>query len=121
MVAEHSNPPEAKRPGIRVGVRVQVVYAGATREPTFTATIRQVTADFIRIDLYGLPTRRLPPQPGDPVILVVQEGDELSAFDARAIGIEPAPPTLLLTPPVETRRMARQELAPHEDAPDATD
>lgn len=91
-------------------MRVQVVYVGATREPTFTSTVRQVATDFVRIDLYGLPTRRLPPQPGEPVVLVVQDGDELSAFETRAIGIEPAPPTLLLTPPVETRRVERRSL-----------
>ena len=110
MVAERSRPSESTSPvpGTRVGVPVQVVYAGATREPTFASHIRQVTADFIRIDLYGLSTRRLPPQPGEAVVLVVVDGTDLRAFEAVAIGIEPAPPTLLLTPPVESRRIDRR-------------
>jgi hypothetical protein len=89
---------------------VQVVYTGATRQPPFSAIIRQVTDDFVRVDLYSLPTYRLPPQPGEPVVLVVLDGEELCAFETRVIGIEPAPPTLLLTPPVEVRRVQRREL-----------
>jgi PilZ domain len=97
------------RPAIRIGARVHVAYAGARREPTFTATIRQMSYDFVRLDLYSLPNYRLPPQPGEPVILIAQDGGEMKAFDAAVIGVEGTPPALVLTTPIEARRTERRQ------------
>ena len=43
------------------------------------------------------------------MILIAQDGDELRAYDAGVIGIEAAPPALLLTTPVEARRDERRQ------------
>lgn len=57
MVTERlKNSGSEQRHPIRSGARVHVAYAGARREPTFMATIRQIGYDFVRLDLYSLPT-----------------------------------------------------------------
>lgn len=93
---------------IQAGMRVHVAYAGPRREPTFSALVRFVSEEFIRLDLYSLPATRLPPQRGEPVVLIAQEGDQLRALDAVVIGVDSAPPALILTPPVEARRDERR-------------
>jgi c-di-GMP-binding flagellar brake protein YcgR len=92
----------------RSGLAVQVAYAGPTRAPAFNASVSRVGETEVVLDLRRLPNMQLPPQPGEPVVIVTRRQGNLVAFDARVLAVEYAPPLLVVTPPVEARRPERR-------------
>lgn len=94
-----------------VGAALQVAYAGRTRAPAFNSSVVGVIAGGLALDLARLPSTQAPPQPSEPVLLVVRRADQMAAFDAEVLPDAGAPQQLFVTTPVEARRPERREAA----------